>query len=681
MSHYVSFRSFVTAMGLLVFAAPLQAELSAIDIRSRTLLSEPDNPVRYELISGVLHFTLDPLHPGNQKIVDIQHAPLNTRGRTEFSADFKLLVPRGETQSTSLLYHVNNRGGSRLPPEMSLSHPLALQGHTFLATGWINEMPPADGRLRLIAPVLTHDGEPLTGRVRYEIIPSSHGNDLNIAGSFHLAYPPVVDALPDATLSVRPRQDADRLLIARDQFSLTIEDVADSNQPLITLNLNGGMQAGQIYELMYDAQDPVLGGAGLAGIRDVVSALRHATTTEVPTQLNADITELSLPPINAAVAWGYSQSGRLLRQFLYQGFNEDLGGRQVFDGVVPLIAGAGFGMFNQRFAMPTRTNGQHENHLFANDFFPFTYGDSTDPYSGRTDGILKKARETATEPKLMHIQTSNEYWLRGGSLPHTDPLGRSDADIPDNVRFYTIGGSPHSSGTGTPGPASSGQLPANPNLWTPIAESLLSAMVVWVNEGELPPPSVYPSISRGTLLMSHLGDSADDINPAVWRVIPCINHPRTLYQVAYTDFGARFLTEGIAHLPDLNSERKYGTRVPATGTDNNDLATDLILPPLTAVPVATFVPWNLRTVASGADTELATLSGGYLLLPLTEQAARDAGDPRPAVRSLYRDFADYLQQYESATDALIARGFLLPAFKSVLMSLAQSQQTLFDSLP
>jgi hypothetical protein len=186
MSHYVSFRSFVTAMGLLVFAAPLQAELSAIDIRSRTLLSEPDNPVRYELISGVLHFTLDPLHPGNQKIVDIQHAPLNTRGRTEFSADFKLLVPRGETQSTSLLYHVNNRGGSRLPPEMSLSHPLALQGHTFLATGWINEMPPADGRLRLIAPVLTHDGEPLTGRVRYEIIPSSHGNDLNIAGSFHL---------------------------------------------------------------------------------------------------------------------------------------------------------------------------------------------------------------------------------------------------------------------------------------------------------------------------------------------------------------------------------------------------------------------------------------------------------------------------------------------------------------
>jgi len=681
MGHYVSFRSFVTAVGLLLFVAPLQAELSAIDIRSRTLLSEPGNPVRYELISGVLHFTLDPLHPGNQKIVDIHYAPLNTEGLTEFSADFKLLVPRGETQSTSLLYHVNNRGGSRMPPEESLSHPLAMQGHTFLATGWINEMPPADGRLRLFAPILTQSGDPLTARVRYEIIPTSHGNDLNIAGSFHLAYSPVVDALPGATLSVRPRQDAERQPIARDQFSLSIEDVTDSNQPLITLNLNGGMQAGHIYELVYEAQAPVLSGAGLAGIRDVVSALRHATTAEVPSPLNADITQLSLPPINATVAWGYSQSGRLLRQFLYQGFNEDLDGRQVFDGVVPLIAGAGFGMFNQRFAMPTRTNGQHENHLFPNDFFPFTYGDSTDPYSGRTDGILKKARESGTEPKLMHIQTSNEYWLRGGSLPHTDALGRSDAVIPDNVRFYTIGGSPHSSGTGTPGPASSGQLPANPNLWTPIAESLLSAMIVWVNEGELPPASVYPSISRGTLLPSHLGDSTNDINPAVWRVIPGINHPRTLYQVAYADFGPGFLTDGVAQLPDTNSEQKYGTRVPATGADNNDLATDLILPPLTAVPVATFVPWNLRTAASGADTELATLSGGYLPLPPTEQAARDADDPRPAVRSLYRDFADYLQQYESVTDELIARGFLLPAFKPVLMNLAQSQQTLFDSLP
>ncbi len=43
--------------------------------------------------------------------------------------------------------------------------------------------------------------------------------------------------------------------------------------------------------------------------------------------------------------------------------------RKVFDGVIPVIAGSGYGMFNNRFAMPTRTNGQHSNHLYPNDSF------------------------------------------------------------------------------------------------------------------------------------------------------------------------------------------------------------------------------------------------------------------------------------------------------------------------
>lgn len=674
----------VTLMLMQLFSTALHAELSGIEIRNRVLLSDPGSPATYEKITGVLHFTLDPQHQGNQKIVDVHYAPLNTNGLIEFSSDFKLLIPRGETLSTSLLYHVNNRGGSRLPPEVSLSHPLALQGHTFIATGWINEIPPAEDRLRLFAPVVSDQGAPVSGLVRYEIIPSSNSNDLNIAGSFHLAYIPTASGLEHATLSMRARQDFDRQPIARDQFTLNIQAAPDSNQPLITLNLQGGLQAGFIYELSYEAQDPVLSGAGLAGIRDVVSALRYALDDPAPTALAMQMNALKLRPITSTVAWGYSQSGRLLRQFLYQGFNEDLRGRQVFDGVVPLIAGAGFGMFNQRFAMPTRTNGQHENHLFPNDYFPFTYGDSIDPFTGRSDGILKNARASGTEPKLMHIQTSNEYWLRGGSLPHTDALGLSDADIPDNVRFYTIGGSPHSAGNGVAGAPSTGQLPANPNLWTPIAESLLSAMLDWVNEGKTPPDSVYPKISNGTLVSSHLnqaGNDSGEINPVVWRAIPGIRHPRTMYQVIHADFGEAFLSHGIVALRDFSSERKYGARVPATGSDNNDLATGLILPPLTSVPLATFLPWNLRATATGADTELATLSGGYLPLPRTDQAAHAAGDPRPSIASLYRDFDDYLRQYETATDTLIADGFLLPAFKPVLMGVAHAQQPLFEPAP
>ena len=98
--------------------------------------------------------------------------------------------------------------------------------------------------------------------------------------------------------------------------------------------------------------------------------------------------------IRRAHGFGVSQSGRFLRHFVYQGFNADECGRKVFDGLIPHVAGGGLGFFNHRFAQPTRHNAQHEEHAYPADVFPFTYGDSTDPFTKRTDGIL---RRTAAE--------------------------------------------------------------------------------------------------------------------------------------------------------------------------------------------------------------------------------------------------------------------------------------------
>ena len=89
----------------------------------------------------------------------------------------------------------------------------------------------------------------------------------------------------------------------------------------------------------------------------------------------------------------------------------------------------------------------------------------------------------------MHIQTSNEYWLRGGSLPHTDPTGKFDAVIPEEVRFYTIGGSPHSSGNGLPRRTKTFKLTTNPNMWNPILFSLISKMNDWIVRDLDPPTS------------------------------------------------------------------------------------------------------------------------------------------------------------------------------------------------
>src|SRR5581483_2063527 len=204
-------------------------------------------------------------------------------------------------------------------------------------------------------------------------------------------------------------------------------------------------------------------------------------------------------------------------------FNADERGRQVLDGMIPHVAGGGLGFFNHWFASPTRHNGQHDNHLFWADTFPFTYGDETDPFDGRTDGILRLARETKTVPKVMHTQSSSEYWHLSGSLVHTDPLGKQDAEIPSEVRIYCFGGTQHGAGSGVAGSRGSGQLPSNPSDYRPFMRALLLALDAWVREGREPPPSVYPKLADKTLAPWPERESG-------WNALPGIRYPEVIQQ-------------------------------------------------------------------------------------------------------------------------------------------------------
>ena len=653
----------------LLLPAALFAGVDRIEVTSRETLESAGHDFSYEVIEGVLHLSLDPNLHGNSRITDIAHAPSNGAGMIEYTADFRILKPSADIANGGLLYHVNNRGGSRVAPEISFDHPLTGLGFTYLVTGWINEITPAEGRLRLHAPVVGSGDNPITGAVRYEVTVNSPADEVNIAGGGHLAYAPTEQGLRDAKLNQRQYQQDPRVPIERSRFQLTVEAEPQSSQPIVSLALDGGFEPGMIYELTYEARDPVLAGAGMAAIRDLVSLIRYGGDGE------AQLEALDLPAIGHTVAWGNSQSGRLLRQFMYDGFNADLDSRKVFDGVIPVIAGGGYGMFNNRFAMPTRTNGQHSNHLYPNDLFPFTYGESTDPWTGRNDGILRRARASGTVPMVFHIQTSNEYWVRAGSLPHTTPDGSEDAYIPPNVRFYTIGGSQHGSGNGMPRPATSGQLPPNPNMWAPIADSLLVAMYRWVAEGEEPPASRYPRIADGTLAPAHIDGR---INRAVWNPLRGVSHPEALYRPAHAGYGERWDSERIIDQHPQQSDHWYGALAPAVNADNNDFSGSTILPPLTAVPLATFTPWNLRAPATGAERSLARLAGGYIPFPANTVAAIEAGDPRNSIEGLYPSFANYLQKYESATDKLITEGYLLPGFKAAYMEIARTNEEVFQ---
>ena len=659
---------FIAALSLLVFVTAF-ADIERIEITSRNTLSDSNVDFSYESISGVAYFTLDPNEDLNGTITDIAYAPVNGDGLIEYAADFRLLIPSVSVANGGLLYNVNNRGGSSFPPERSLLHPLSGMGFTYLATGWINELSPRDGRLRLHAPIVGSAQQRITGQVRYEVSVGATAEKLNIAGNGHLAYEPTAAGLASASLTRRLYQDDPRLPVERSQFQLEVVVESDSNQPIVNLSVAGGFQPGMLYELLYEARNPVLAGAGMAAIRDMVSAIRFGDDAA------DELSQLGLSDIESTVAWGNSQSGRLLRQFMLDGFNEDLKGRKVFDGVIPVIAGSGYGMFNNRFAMPTRTNGQHSNHLYPNDLFPFTYGESTDPFTGRTDSILGKARASSTVPKVMHIQTSNEYWVRGGSLPHTNPQGTKDAVLPEEVRFYSIGGSQHGSGSGLPGAATSGQLPRNPNMWAPIADSLLVAMYDWVANDKAPPASRYPQIADGSLVPAHIDGR---INSRAWNQLSGVTHPEALYTPGFANYGDRWITDRIVDIHPLTTDMYYRTLVPAVNSNNNDSATTTVLPPLTQVPLATFVPWNLRAVNTGAEKSLARLTGGYIPLPASMAAAEQASDPRTPIAAMYSSFSDYLSLYESATDLLISEGYLLQGFKQTYMDIARSNDFVFD---
>ena len=651
-----------------LFIHPLAvAQLKRVEIISRETLSDPSVSFSYEKVEGIMHFTLDPGIRANQAIVDLEYAPLNGAGSVEYAADFRLLVPSENIASDTLIYHVNNRGRSRTHPEVSLQHPVAQQGFTYLITGWINELSSAPGLLRLHAPAVGSEESPIAGLVRYEVSTGRATDRIAVAGPNHLAYLPTEAGLAAATLTRRLYQSDPRSPIERSQFDLSVSERVDSDQADVELTLRGGFEPGYLYELIYEAQDSILAGAGMSAIRDAVAAIRYGPNSELLEGLN-------LPQIRYAIAYGVSQSGRLLRQFVYEGFNADLNGSKVFDGVIPIISGGGYGMFNMRFAMPTRTNGHHSNHLYPNDLFPFTYGNSTDPHTGMQDGVLAKARMAGVEPKLMHIQTSNEYWLRAGSLTHTTADGSADAFIPENVRFYTIGGSQHSSGNGRPRRASSGQLPPNPAMWSPISDSLIVAMNYWVSDNQAPPASRVPRIADGTLLPSHLDGK---INPRVWQPITGYNHPGSMYQPSLNDYGNRWIDERVVDKHPQRATGAYVALVPAVDQDNNDLASATILPPTAKVPLATFVSWNLRAPDTGAENSLARLAGGYIPFATTSSKAADAGDWRNSLETLYGGFSDYLEQYEAATDELIADGFLLPGFKEAYLQIARENGVFF----
>ena len=638
----------VAVVATLAVAAPSEADVTRLEITRRDAVQNGKAfgaAGAYEKLSGTVHFALDPKAPRNLGIVDLPLAPVNAAGLVEFSADFYLLKPVDPARGNGrLFYEAGNRGTKRILPVfqggLGADDPtsaadfgngaLMQQGFTLLWMGWQWDVPP--GRMRMAIPVATDAGRAITGLVRGNFIPGPNATVASVADRGHDAYPVVdpesaghvmyVRTLPTDALAVVPR--------TRWRF----------NGPG-TVTLDGGFEAGRIYDVVYRARDPRVVGVGLAGTRDLISFFKHATLA----QGNPS------PGIRHAIGWGVSQTGRFLRHFVYQGFNEDEGGRIVFDGVFDQVGGAGRGSFNHRFGQQSRDQLQHFNIQYPVDMFPFTDDDQTDPVTGATDGLLTRARRSNTVPKFVHLLTNSEYFNRAGSLVHTDVTGTRDVPPPDTSRIYMVASAPHIVGAFPPVPFADkdfvGRADMNPLVYTPVIRAVFRALDAWISDGTLPPPSRYPTLADGTLTSPE---------QAGWPGVPGFALPHSPMTTYRLDLGPEW-AKGIVSKEPPGLGAAFVSRVPAVDDAGNGRG-GIRLPQI-AVPLATHTGWNYRHPSIGAPDRLASEIGSYLPLARTRAERERTGDGRRSIEERYASRDDYVGRVALAAVALVQERYLL----------------------
>lgn len=631
----------------------------------------------YEELKGRLHFAIDPLHPANRRITDVELAPRNAAGRVEWWSDVSILLPLDRSRcSGRVLLDVVNRGNTVSVPNFNRatrpafvpgSDPnppidvgdgfLMKRGWVVISCGWQCDVPEIAGLHRMQAPEARDAaGRPLRGRVYTQLQASANVGDFLLSDRGHLAYRTADLEERDALLTVRDQPDGPAETIPRERWRFARVDhgrvVSDSRH----IQLEGGFEKGRLYQVTYTAEGAPVLGLSMAALREAVSWLKHGGAAEGNPAPGA---------LRWAYAYGRSQTGRLLRTLAYEDLNLDEAGREAFDGIFSNVAGGMRGEFNQRFGQ----NSKDRNHMMAH-LFPFADLPATDPDTGMKDALHARLDARGSRLRAFYTNTSAEYHRGDASLLHTDPDGVHDLAHGPNVRVYHFAGTEHGLGVWPPSqvqiaPADpTGAVDKSQNLRGVVDYSaLLRACLVnldrWVTEGVEPPPSQHPRLADGTAV------PPDRLAPAFAR-IPRSSYPRHHARPRRLDWST---------LPPRPG-RAFGSLVSAVDADGNEIA-GIILPEV-AVPIATHTGWTLRHPDIGGAEQLLVFAGATLPFPRTQAEGAASGDPRISVEERYASREEYLAQVRQVAIALVASGYLLE--EDVDLSVAAAAR-LWDPFP
>ena len=581
--------------------------------------AEFDSLQPYALLRATAYFAVDPFIAANDQISDLSFAA-QPDGMVRFSADLQVVYP-SSASSMPLLYVVANRGrASALPLDLSgveatsdsPSKPragdgfLLRNGFAVVWTGWQWDIENRLGLLGLRPPLanLGNTDQSLNLELRIEVDVATYTHvliDTRTAPTDLRGYRARARDDSDAELWVQDVPFGPFQSIDHSKWRFTTRDSKAATDDLTFVTLVDGFVPGRIYRLRYRPADCPVNGSGLIATRDVVSMLRY----------DSDVLGTRFGEVSTALGFGVSQSGRFLRQFLFDGMNVDEDNRAVFDGLLIDVAGPRRGEFNVRYGQlsTNRSDGVGVDPPFATDH--------------ATGGLLDRQRDLGHVPKTMLVNTASEYWRRNASFLTMETDATADFELAPDVRAYVVAGTSHV--LGAPVASTASRMLANPpsNLsrW-PVERALLIALEQWTRYGIEPPATSVPTLLSNSAITRESALKQLAMIPGLALPAPELLDPADSAQADPESAVAKSLRPLVSQLDEDGNER-----------------CGVILPEL-SVPIATHLGINTLAVAPGESASIVDLIGTSYPFPGSSVEREQRGDPRRALAERYADEDD-----------------------------------------
>ncbi|MEJ5990322.1 alpha/beta hydrolase domain-containing protein [Ramlibacter sp. PS3R-8] len=692
-------RLFFVALAIALAGHAAQARVTRIVIdETRPLPAADSGGVAFEQVAGRAFGELDPNLPGNALINDIQLAR-EPDGKVRYVATFVLTKPVDLARSSGLMWHeVPNRGVRR--PNVAAERA---NGDIDLTSAWQGDNAGATAVRPNAAVASPHwlqlpiarntDGSAITGEVFGRIVNrSGPGSQPLIVQTNPVPYKPASLDTRQARLVSRAAESTRGEVIGETVIPSTEWAWAkcDAANPFpgtpdpTQVCLKNGFDAARLYQVVYRSAEPYVLGIGFAAWRDVGMFFKTARADDggTPNPVAGAVTH--------TIGRGVSQSGNFLRGWLHLGFNQDEAGRQVHDGLWPIIAGRRIAL-NFRWAQPDGVLELYQ----AGSEGPQWWLRHPDPVrGGAAAGLLDRCLASRTCPRIIEHFGSAEVWALKLTPEWIGTDGKADLPLPPNVRRYYIASSNHGGGAGgfdtsLPGVAlpttgaacpgnnyGTGILPANPVPHTETVNALRVHFRNWVMRGVEPPPSRWPTLAAGTLAPANklaLGF------PSLPQLRPTVPEPDFIMPVLDYDWGPGFRPvdgSGVASNAPPPIRQVLPMYAPKVDADGNELGGVPVV--LLDAPLGTYLGWNIT--AGGArpfhQGQICNYVGGMVPFARTRAEREAAGDPRLSLEERYASHDGYVTAVRTAAGRAVAAGFLLREDAERLVQQAQASAVL-----